>query len=96
MKPYGDDCVVAADRRLPRFADRAAVREAAARDRHQKEKKPTYALFAYNCNMFMSDVAKSVGILPPKNNYKPSLDYFYDMMDRNEGRKRAANARRRG
>ena len=35
----------------------------------------------------MSDVAKSVGILPPENIYEPSLSYFYSMMDRNEGRK---------
>jgi hypothetical protein len=35
----------------------------------------------------MSDVASSVGILPPANKYTPSLEYFYAMMDRNEGRK---------
>lgn len=52
-----------------------------------KADKPNYHLLAYNCNHFMSDIAKSVGILPPRNIYKPSLVYFYEMMDRNEGRR---------
>ena len=52
-----------------------------------KQSTPSYHLLAYNCNHFMSDIAKSVGILPPANIYKPSLIYFYEMVDRNEGRK---------
>jgi hypothetical protein len=52
-----------------------------------KREVPSYHLFAYNCNHFMSDIAKSVGILPPENIYQPSLVYFYEMVDRNEGHK---------
>lgn len=87
MKPYGDDCIVQphAAYRLSLTAQR--FEQLLLEIERQKAKKPAYALFAYNCNHFMSDVAKSVGILPPKNIYEPSLKYFYSMMDRNEGRK---------
>jgi hypothetical protein len=87
LTPHPDDCVV-----KPIAAYRVSLsaqqyEQLLLEIERQKEKKPAYSLFAYNCNMFMSDVAESVGILPPKNIYNPSLVYFYEMMDRNEGRK---------
>lgn len=92
LEPYGDDCILrpVAAYRLSLTAQK--FEQLLLEIERQKEKKPTYSLFAYNCNMFMSDVAKSVGILPPENIYTASLTYFYEMMDRNEGRKVARTA----
>lgn len=92
LKPYGDDCVLRpiAAYRVSLSAQRFEKLLLAIEE--QKKKKPAYSLFAYNCNHFMSDVARSVGILPPKNVYTPSLQYFYEMMDRNEGRRVARTA----
>lgn len=87
MKPLYDDC---------RVKPQAAYRLTLTAERYEKlllaikkakTEKPTYHLFAYNCNHFMSTIASAVGILPPEDIYKPSLVYFYEMMDRNEGRK---------
>lgn len=87
LKPLYDDCRVKPEAayRLSLTAQRyeqllLAIKKA-------KAEKPTYHLFAYNCNHFMSTISSAVGILPPKDIYKPSLVYFYEMMDRNEGRK---------
>jgi hypothetical protein len=87
MTPFPDDCSVTphAAYRLSLSAQQYEKLLLAVKE--QKQKKPNYLLFAYNCNHFMSDVAKSVGILPPENIYQPSLVYFYEMMDRNEGYK---------
>ncbi|MEC9343311.1 MAG: hypothetical protein VYD64_05645 [Pseudomonadota bacterium] len=92
LTPYGDDCVLrpVAAYRVSLSASR--FEQLLLEIRKQKQKKPAYALFAYNCNHFMSDVAKAVGILPPENIYEPSLKYFYSMMDRNEGRPVPRNA----
>lgn len=87
LKPLYDDC---------RVKPEAAYRLSLTAERYEKlllaikkakNEKPTYHLFAYNCNHFMSTISSAVGILPPKNIYKPSLVYFYEMMDRNEGRR---------
>jgi hypothetical protein len=87
LEPYGDDCIL---------KPIAAYRVSLTAQQYEKllqrivqaqQEKPRYALWTYNCNHFMSDVALSVGILPPENKYTPSLQYFYAMMDRNEGRK---------
>ena len=87
LVPYGDDCKL-----NPIAAYRVSLsavdfEKLLLRIQQAKAKVPAYHLFQYNCNHFLSDVAKSVGILPPENIYKPSLVYFYEMMDRNEGRK---------
>jgi hypothetical protein len=87
MKPYGDDCVLHPIAAYRISLTPSQFEQLLLEIKREKKKKPAYALFAYNCNHFMSDVAKSVGILPPKNIYEPSLTYFYSMMDRNEGRK---------
>jgi hypothetical protein len=87
LEPYGDDCIL---------RPIAAYRVSLTAQQYEKllqrivqaqQQKPRYALWTYNCNHFMSDVAQSVGIMPPENKYTPSLTYFYAMMDRNEGRK---------
>jgi hypothetical protein len=87
LEPYGDDCIL---------RPIAAYRVSLTAQQYEKllqrivqaqQEKPRYALWTYNCNHFMSDVAASVGIMPPENKYTPSLTYFYAMMDRNEGRK---------
>ncbi|MCB1465543.1 MAG: hypothetical protein KDJ90_24680, partial [Nitratireductor sp.] len=87
LKPYGDDCVLNPIAAYRISLTPSKFEQLLLEVERQKKKKPAYALFAYNCNHFMSDVAKSVGILPPENIYEPSLSYFYSMMDRNEGRK---------
>ena len=87
LKPYGDDCVLRPIAAYRISLSPSKYEKLLLEIKKQKAKKPSYALFAYNCNHFMSDVAKSVGVLPPKNIYSASLTYFYDMMDRNEGRK---------
>jgi len=87
LEPYGDDCILRpiASYRVSLSAQQ--YEKLLLRIRQAQQDKPKYALWTYNCNHFMSDVAASVGILPPKNRYKSSLTYFYEMMDRNEGRK---------
>ncbi|GIL00796.1 MAG: hypothetical protein BroJett030_06950 [Alphaproteobacteria bacterium] len=92
QKPYGDDCVLRPIAAYRVSLSASQFEQLLIEIERQREKKPTYALFAYNCNHFMSDVAKSVGILPPQNIYTPSLQYFYEMMDRNEGRRVARTA----
>jgi hypothetical protein len=87
LEPYGDDCIL-----RPIAAYRISLtaqqyEKLLLRITRAQKEKPRYALWTYNCNHFMSDVAASVGILPPENKYTPSLTYFYAMMDRNEGRK---------
>ncbi len=52
---------------------------------HQaRSKTPAYALFAYNCNHFASDIVASVGIVPPKNKYLPALKYIYGVIEANK------------
>lgn len=58
--------------------------------------KPAYALFAYNCNHFASDVAAAVGIREPANKYVYALDYIYDVIEANEGYNPKKQRRRRG
>lgn len=86
LTPHYDDC-----RQTPIAAYRISLsatqfEKLLLRVRQAKSDKPTYHLFQYNCNHFMSDIVASVGVLPPDDLYKPSLAYFYEMMDRNEGR----------
>lgn len=87
LEPYGDDCILRpiASYRISLSAQQ--YEKLLLRIQQAQRDKPKYALWTYNCNHFMSDVAASVGILPPENRYKSSLTYFYEMMDRNEGRK---------
>jgi hypothetical protein len=87
LEPYGDDCVLRPIAAYRISLNAQQYEKLLGRIVQAQQDKPRYALWTYNCNHFMSDVAASVGILPPKNKYTPSLEYFYAMMDRNEGRK---------
>lgn len=87
LKPIGSDCTVRPEAayRLSLSAQDYEKLLLAIKEQHKK--KPAYHLFAYNCNHYLSEVATSVGILPPENIYQPSLTYLYALMDRNEGYK---------
>lgn len=87
LNPHPDDC---------RIRPEAAYRVSLNAQRYEKllleiqkarNEKPRYLLFAYNCNHFMTRIAKSVGIKPPKNIYVPALEYIYAMIENNEGHK---------
>ena len=87
LKPHRDDCRIRPETayRVSLNAQRyeKLLREVAA----AKAEKPSYLLFAYNCNHFMTRIAQSVGLKPPKNIYVPALEYIYAMIENNEGRK---------
>ncbi|MFZ1816157.1 MAG: hypothetical protein WBO55_13415 [Rhizobiaceae bacterium] len=87
MKPVSTDCAIepVAAYRISLTAQK--YEKLLQRIVQAKKEKPSYHLFAHNCNHFMSEIAASVGVLPPKNQQTASLQYFYEMMDRNEGRK---------
>ncbi|MGB7334702.1 MAG: hypothetical protein WBD01_02825 [Salaquimonas sp.] len=87
LDPHTDDC---------RIRPQTAYRVSLNAQRYEKllqevqkarVEKPSYLLFAYNCNHFMTRMAQSVGIKPPKNIYVPALEYIYAMIEENEGRK---------
>lgn len=87
LKPHPDDCRIrpAAAYRISLNAQKyEQLLRAVAKAKH---KKPKYLLFTYNCNHFMSRIAKSVGLKPPKNIYVPALEYIFAMIEANEGRK---------
>jgi hypothetical protein len=87
VAPHPDDCVIAPIAAYHRSLSAADFEKLLAAIEEARRNVPKYSLLGYNCNHFMSDIAKSVGILPPANIYQPSLVYFYEMMDINEGRK---------
>lgn len=87
LNPHPDDC---------RIRPKTAYRVSLNAQRYEKlllevqqarKERPSYLLFTYNCNHFMTRMAKSVGIRPPKNIYVPALEYIYAMIEENEGRK---------
>ena len=85
LKPVPDDCRI-----KPHAAYRVSLsaeqfEQLLLRIQKAQKKIPAYALFAYNCNHFASDIAASVGILPPKNIYLPAVKYIYGVIEANEG-----------
>ena len=95
LKPVKDDCRI-----KPHAAYRVSLtaiqfEKLLARIKKAQEKIPAYALFAYNCNHFASDIAASVGILPPKNIYLPAIQYIYGVIEANEGYNPKKRYRRR-
>lgn len=85
LKPVADDCRI-----KPHAAYRVSLNaeqfeKLLLRIKMAQKKIPAYALFAYNCNHFASDIAASVGILPPKNIYLPAVKYIYGVIEANEG-----------
>jgi hypothetical protein len=87
LQPHPTDCVVEPEASYRLSLTALQYEKLLLAVQSAKRDKPSYHLFAYNCNHFMSDIASSVGVLPPANVYQPSLIYFYEMVDRNEGRK---------
>ena len=95
LKPVKDDCRI-----KPHAAYRVSLtaiqfEKLLERIKKAQEKIPAYALFAYNCNHFASDIAASVGILPPKNIYLPAIQYIYGVIEANEGYNPKKRYRRR-
>ena len=95
LKPVADDCRI-----KPHAAYRVSLtavqfEKLLERIRKAQVKIPAYALFAYNCNHFASDIAASVGILPPKNIYLPAVQYIYGVIEANEGYNPKKRYRRR-
>lgn len=85
LTPHRDDCRIRPDVGY-RVSLNAQRYEKLLREVQQaKAEKPSYLLLAYNCNHFMTRIAGSVGILPPKNIYLPAVQYLYAMIERNEG-----------
>ena len=85
LNPVADDCRI-----KPHAAYRVTVNaqqyeKLLLRIKKAQKKIPAYALFAYNCNHFASDIAASVGILPPRNKYLVALKYIYGVIEANEG-----------
>ena len=85
LTPHPDDCRIRPD---------IAYRVSLSAQRYEKllmeiskakTEKPKYLLFANNCNHFMTRIAGSVGIQPPKNIYVPAVQYLHDMIEANEG-----------
>ncbi len=85
LKPVFDDCKLKpiAAYRITLTAQQ--YEQLLLRIQQVRTKTPAYALFAYNCNHFASDIASAVGILPPKNKYLPALKYIYGVIEANEG-----------
>ncbi len=85
LKPVFDDCKLKpiAAYRITLTAQQ--YEQLLLRIQKVRTKTPAYALFAYNCNHFASDIASAVGILPPKNKYLPALKYIYGVIEANEG-----------
>ncbi len=95
LKPVKDDCRI-----KPHAAYRVSLtaiqfEKLLERVKKAQDKIPAYALFAYNCNHFASDIAASVGILPPKNIYLPAVQYIYGVIEANEGYNPKKRYRRR-
>ena len=86
LEPRGTDCNI-----TPTAAYRVSLTaqqyENLLREIQQARKdKPSYHLFAYNCNHFTSRISESVGIRAPRNKYTSSLVYMYDIIRENENR----------
>jgi len=87
LTPHRDDCRIRPETAYRVSLNAQRYEKLLMEVRAAKQEKPSYLLFAYNCNHFMSRIAKSVGLKPPKNIYVPALEYIYAMIENNEGRK---------
>ncbi|MCB1386140.1 MAG: hypothetical protein KDJ80_09400 [Nitratireductor sp.] len=85
LTPHPDDCRIRPDLAY-RVSLNAQRYEMLLKEiRKAKADKPSYLLFANNCNHFMTRIAGSVGIKPPANIYVPAVRYLHDMIEANEG-----------
>lgn len=86
LTPHRDDCRIRPEAAY-RVSLSAVKYERLLREvQEAKQEQPRYLLFTNNCNHFMSRIASSVGLQPPRNIYVPALQYIYDMMEANENR----------
>jgi len=85
LTPYGDDCKIRPETAYRVSLNAQRYEKLLLALKKAKKDKPTYMLFAQNCNHFMQRMADAVGIKPPKNKYVPAVKYLYDMIEANEG-----------
>jgi hypothetical protein len=84
LKPVADDCRVKPIAAYRVTLSAVEYEKLLLRIHQARSKSPAYALFAYNCNHFASDIAAAVGILPPKNKYLPALKYIFGVIEANK------------
>lgn len=85
LTPHPDDCRIRPDIAYRVSLNAQRYERLLQEIRSAKKEKPRYLLFANNCNHFMTRIAGSVGIRPPKNIYVPAVQYLHDMIEANEG-----------
>lgn len=85
LKPHPDDCRIRPDIAYRVSLSAQRYEKLLTEISQAKTEKPKYLLFANNCNHFMTRIAGSVGIQPPKNIYVPAVQYLHDMIEANEG-----------
>lgn len=85
LTPHPDDCRIRPDIAYRVSLNAQRYEKLLMEIRKAKSEKPKYLLFANNCNHFMTRIAGSVGIRPPKNIYVPAVQYLHDMIEANEG-----------
>jgi hypothetical protein len=85
LTPVADDCRIKPIAAYRVSLSAVKYERLLLRIKKAQRRVPAYALFAYNCNHFASDIAASVGLLPPKNIYVPALQYIYGVIEANEG-----------
>lgn len=85
LTPHRDDCLIRPAAAYRVSLDAQEYEKLLREVGKAKREKPKYLLFTYNCNHFMSRIARSVGLKPPKNIYVPALEYIYAMIEANEG-----------
>ena len=85
LTPHPDDCRIRPDIAYRVSLNAQRYEKLLMEIRKAKHEKPKYLLFANNCNHFMTRIAGSVGIRPPRNIYVPAVQYLHDMIEANEG-----------
>ena len=85
LTPHPDDCRIRPDIAYRVSLSAQRYEKLLMEIQKAKTEKPKYLLFANNCNHFMTRIAGSVGIRPPKNIYVPAVQYLHDMIEANEG-----------
>ncbi len=85
LVPLADDCRIKPHAAYRVTLNAQKFEKMLLRIQEAQKKIPAYALFAYNCNHFVSDIVAPTGILPPKNIYVPAVKYIYAVIEANEG-----------
>ena len=87
LTPHKDDCRIRPEASYRVSLNAQRYEKLLQEVQKAKQQVPSYLLFANNCNHFMTRIAQSVGLKPPKNIYVPALEYIYAMIENNEGRR---------